>query len=138
MKVFCVNCNKAVELDITQEQLIELVSSGNLPVEAFPHLTPAELEMLNTGLCDDCWNAIASPPDSGELEDFGGVEEIDALFDEDYKATGDMVHRMKTAEEVEDSLTDEERKEINDAIQKDWEERKEDHDISHADDVPYE
>lgn len=57
MIINCVHCRKPISISITEEQYNNW-NQNNYIQDEFPQLTPAEREMLLSGICEDCWNIL--------------------------------------------------------------------------------
>lgn len=55
----CRDCGKAVELELSQEQ-IDRYNNGALAQNAFPHLTPDEREIIISGICGECFDELCA------------------------------------------------------------------------------
>ena len=74
-KVCCRVCCKTFTLLVGKEDLA-MYNSPNRPYiqDIFPYLTPAERELLISGLCPDCWDSMFSDFDD-EDEDYDDDDE---------------------------------------------------------------
>ena len=54
----CPRCHKVVFLPITEQELLAWDPQETHVQKQFPQLSPAQREMLLTGLCGDCWDEI--------------------------------------------------------------------------------
>ena len=71
-KVSCVSCKKTYTLKVNIEDYF-LFDSPNRPhiQDIFPYLTPAERELLLSGMCEECWNKMFTIEDEDlEEEDY--------------------------------------------------------------------
>lgn len=57
---------RSMEIPVTQEELDNYVSSGQLIQNALPHLTPAQREFIMTGITEEEWEQHLGDPDSDE------------------------------------------------------------------------
>lgn len=73
VRVRCVHCHKEYDILVNREDW-DLYCSPNRPhVQAiFPYLSPADREMLISGMCAECWDKL-----------FGDFDEEDDYFDDD-------------------------------------------------------
>ena len=53
----CLMCNTVVTLEVVAKDL-EDWKSGTLIQRALPYLSPGERELLISGTCDGCWEAM--------------------------------------------------------------------------------
>lgn len=53
----CPFCGKRQYVTVEQEDYNRYVD-GELAQNAFPYLTPAEREIIISGICDECWNKM--------------------------------------------------------------------------------
>ena len=53
----CPHCGKTTFVEVKAEDWIKWKFGENVQI-AFPYLSPAEREMLITGICDDCWKEM--------------------------------------------------------------------------------
>ena len=53
----CPFCGKRQYVTVEQEDYDKYVD-GELAQNAFPYLTPAEREIIISGICDECWNKM--------------------------------------------------------------------------------
>lgn len=59
VKVRCVFCNEEQTLLVNRDDW-DMFNSPNRPhvQDIFPYLSPADREMLVSGVCETCWNEI--------------------------------------------------------------------------------
>lgn len=57
LSVTCPHCGKKTIIEIKAEDWLKWKFGENIQI-AFPYLSPAEREMLITGICDDCWKKM--------------------------------------------------------------------------------
>ena len=72
VQVRCVSCGKTYTLKVNEKDY-ELYLSQNRPhiQDIFPYLSPAERELLISGVCEVCWNKMFSLEDEDlEEEDY--------------------------------------------------------------------
>lgn len=57
----CINCRKKVKVTYTDEQA-KLWNSSKRPniQDIFPEWTPEQREMMISGICQECWDALFS------------------------------------------------------------------------------
>lgn len=67
VKFHCISCNKEHELLVNREDW-DLFNSPSRPFvqDIFPYLSPAERELLISGLCSECWNSLFD--DDGDFD----------------------------------------------------------------------
>lgn len=61
LKIDCVSCHRPQTLPITAEAVEAWRGSDELIQDAFPQLQPGQREMLLSGVCDTCWDAMFAP-----------------------------------------------------------------------------
>ena len=59
---YCPDCNRETNIPVTEEGYNKRLNGAKVQ-DAFPELTPAQREMLITGICGDCWNAMFKEDD---------------------------------------------------------------------------
>lgn len=74
--ITCVGCHKKFTLAVTQEQ-IDRWNNGELIQRAMPDLTDGERELLLSGNCDACFDAIFA---ASEDEEEGEYDEDEDAF----------------------------------------------------------
>ena len=57
IKTHCDGCNKDHYVLVKKDDYVKY-KNGALAQNAFPYLSPAEREMLITGICDVCWKKM--------------------------------------------------------------------------------
>lgn len=62
LNTICPHCGKKTSLEVKREDWEQWKLGKNVQI-VFPYLSPAEREMLITGICDDCWKEIFGEED---------------------------------------------------------------------------
>ncbi|MGH2612469.1 MAG: hypothetical protein ACRDFB_05410 [Rhabdochlamydiaceae bacterium] len=62
----CVKCKNPVEIDITPEQIKDWLNSGKIIQDCFPNLPASEREILLSGLCGECFEALWKDQKQGD------------------------------------------------------------------------
>lgn len=57
---FCVNCDKEYVLNVNSEDLEKWETTNIFVQDAFSYLTPAERELLISGICGTCFDKMFS------------------------------------------------------------------------------
>lgn len=76
----CPFCGKENEIEVNSFDYLAW-EAGELIQNAFPYLTAEEREMINTGICDKCWNNTFGTEEPDEDEDFDG----EYIYEDDYE-----------------------------------------------------
>lgn len=53
----CPFCGKYQEVEVKLEDYYKWIE-GELAQKAFPYLTPAEREIIISGICEECWDKM--------------------------------------------------------------------------------
>jgi len=56
----CVSCGKTFKIIMTNTQLTELLAGDKKVQDIFPTFTPAERELLISGICGECFDKMFS------------------------------------------------------------------------------
>lgn len=63
MKFICMSCDKDIKVNVDVDKFKEWMSKPRrecpLVQDEFPELTPEEREVMLSGFCQKCWNAVA-------------------------------------------------------------------------------
>ena len=59
----CPSCGKVHTVRVKANDYYKWTLEGLYIQDAFPYLTASERELLQTGICPDCWNKIFSDKD---------------------------------------------------------------------------
>lgn len=54
----CKTCGQVIEMEVNEKDLVMYRAGVKKAQDAFPYLTPAEREMLISGICGDCFDAM--------------------------------------------------------------------------------
>lgn len=71
----CVRCHKMIQINVTNEQLIEYIQGDKLIQNVMPQLKPGEREMFISGICDQCWSLIFPLEEEYMEEPFDGRDD---------------------------------------------------------------
>ncbi|MBR4589181.1 MAG: hypothetical protein IKO36_00840 [Bacteroidaceae bacterium] len=58
LDVNCTQCGKTVNLVVEYDDLMRWYDREDNIQNIFPYLSAGEREMLNTGICSDCWDKL--------------------------------------------------------------------------------
>lgn len=61
-KVTCPICKGENSVRVDREGMLKYAGGAQIQV-AFPNLSASERELLQTGICDPCWNKTMKDPD---------------------------------------------------------------------------
>jgi len=62
--VTCHNCKTKDVLEVEVEDWKKWLTGHFFTQDVFPYLTAGERELLISGCCDSCWNAMFSEPEA--------------------------------------------------------------------------
>lgn len=54
----CPECGKKNYIEMSDEQYQKYTEGSDLIQRIFPEMSPAQREILITGICEDCWNKL--------------------------------------------------------------------------------
>ena len=54
----CPKCGKKNYIEMSDEQYQKYTEGSDLIQRIFPEMSPAQKEILITGICEDCWNKL--------------------------------------------------------------------------------
>ena len=102
LETVCPFCGQVTEVLVYKDDYYAWRSGKKLIQDAFPYLTTNEREMVKTGICGACWDAMFGLPEEEEDDDFSSDSEYEILSEEYIGCTPEEFWGITDEEEEEE------------------------------------
>lgn len=82
LETVCPFCGQVTEVLVYEDDYYAWRYGDKLIQDAFPYLTANEREMVKTGICGACWDAMFGLPEEEEKDDFSSDSEYEIISEE--------------------------------------------------------
>jgi len=91
--IACSDCGKPINLPVTEDQVSAWKSSGLLIQKSFPQLTDNERELLISGTCGECFDALFNQDAITETR--AAFFKSEAVAEQFRKASANIIYKEK-------------------------------------------